>query len=80
MIDFKKGSIYDETGETLGFTSKTLRNGDKVALIVRNGELSFKLNGIPLGTAFQSSAFSTRIVYPCVIIKNRGESVRLVKA
>ena len=58
---------------------KYVHTGDVVGVVVdpMNGELSFTLNGVNLGVAYEGIPLDKPLV-PCVLLGERGDSVELV--
>ena len=58
---------------------KYARTGDVVGVIMdtTKGELSFTVNGVNLGVAFEGVPLDKPLV-PCVVIKHEGDSVELI--
>lgn len=61
----KKRGEYVYRGDSVGVIADTI-----------NGELSFALNGVDLGVAYEGIPLDKPIV-PCVILKEKGDSVEL---
>ena len=70
-----KGQIYGPR-KRMG---KYVHNGDNVGIVMDGlkGELSFVVDGVNLGTAFERISVDEPLV-PCVILWNEGDSVELV--
>ena len=62
----KESGQYVHTGDSVGVVMDTTK-----------GELSFVVNGVDLGVAFEGIPLDKPIV-PCVLLKNKGDSVELV--
>ena len=69
-------------GETYGprkVDGEYVHTGDSVGVVMdtTQGELSFALNGVYLGVAFEGIPFDKPLV-PCALLKFEGDSVELV--
>ena len=56
-----------------------IREGDTVGVVMNTtkGELSFVLNGVNLGVAYEGIPLDKPLV-PCVLLENKGDSVELI--
>ena len=56
-----------------------VQNGDSIGVVMdtANGELSFALNGVDLGVAYEGIPLDKPLV-PCVILRFESDSVELI--
>ena len=70
---------YKEYGPRKGYREKYVHTGDSVGVVMdtAKGELSFVLNKVSLGVAYEGIPLDKPLV-PCVLLYNEGDSVEFV--
>ena len=77
-LNLKTGVKYDDDGGMVDYTTQVIKQGDTIGLTVDGPTLSFSLNDVPLGLAYEDERLTATNLRPfCCVCK--GDQIEILK-